>query len=289
MAKEKPIEIEDKRSRNFTIIENEIIDTAKLTPTEKLIYIILCRFAYHNKCHPSTATIAELAGVSRRSVFRALKKLCSLGLVKKQQRRDKEHGNTSNVYTVVGHSGKVTPCDKLTQACDNMTQACDTESQALCHDVISLMTPETHEEYISEEYISEEYYTNVSHDSKTPSPKDPQKKKPEHKVVGYLYGKFKELGVKKSQNWFKKQIGIARQLLARYPPEGIMEAIDFAFQDSFWKGAFTGLEHFESVLQKKVALKGAKDTKEGGDPDGGDEIDRLLRERTKRYIEKGVF
>ena len=69
-------------------------------------------------------------------------------------------------------------------------------------------------------------------------------------IVTSLYRKLKDLGIYKSSSWFGKQIKIAENLLSRYPPPIIFSVIDFAFQDSFWKTSFDGLEKMEKVLQK---------------------------------------
>lgn len=292
MAEEKPFRVEDKRAKNFTIVENEVIDSSELTPAEKMVYITLCRFAYHDKCHPSTATIAELAGISRRAVFRAINKLCELGLIEKRRRKTKESGNTSNVYTIVGMPQKDTPpYDTVTQAYDNMTQAYDSESQPLCHSDITLMTQShnpydtvAHEEYLIEENIIEEYLIEENNTNVSPNGKKAKQPKPEVGIVTHLYEKLKELGIRKSKEWFKKQIGIARQLLSRYPPEEIIKTIDFALQDSFWKGAFCGLEVFERAHQRRVTTKPERE--EGRDDDADAELQELLRRRLQKFIEE---
>ncbi len=259
------IEIKDERKINFTIVENEIIDNVNLRPTEKLVYIALCRFAYHGECHPSTAKIAEIAGVSRRTVFRVIKKLCELGLVSKQRRKSKNQGDTSNIYTIHGtqHPKATTPYDKM--------------SYPLCHGDIPPMTPchtpydtMSPKEYLIEEYLIEENILTCGAPKNAPqaegSPpnknlKDEKLKKDlldarDEEVVSYLYKRFKEeFSMHPSSEWFAKQRKIVRSLLKRYTLEELKEAVDFALQDSFWRGCFPGFECFERVYQKMQALR----------------------------------
>ncbi|MFY9302729.1 MAG: hypothetical protein WAO75_05370, partial [Atribacterales bacterium] len=77
-----------------------------------------------------------------------------------------------------------------------------------------------------------------------------------------LYHKLKDLGIYKSSSWFAKQMKIAENLLSRYPPLLIFSVIDFAFQDSFWKTSFDGLEKMEKVLQK---MKGEQSDRKSDD------------------------
>lgn len=280
------IKLEDKRIKNFTMVENEVIDSSDLSSTEKLVYIILCRFAWHGECFPSFATIAERAGISRRHAVRVINALCEKGLLEKQKQKKNKGNFCSNAYTIIGIQKRASDVTTREGGSDMMSPGVVTS----CHQGSDIMSPE---EYYFKNTHLEEYIltcdsaTSESQlDQKPPEETSTKEPSEEQKIVKYLYTKFKELGVKKSQAWFKKQIGIARQLLARYPPEQIKEVIDFAFQDAFWKGAFSGLEHFERVYQKKVVVLSG--IEEGGSQSGNEEIDRLLRERTRRFIEEGM-
>ena len=75
-------------------------------------------------------------------------------------------------------------------------------------------------------------------------------------IVKSLYRKLKDIGIKKSNNWYNQQIGIAKNLLVKYPVDEICSVIDWAFTDSFYRKSFNSLAQFENALQ---AMKGGAD------------------------------
>ncbi len=85
----------DVSKKSYTVIDNWLFDT-DLTEHEKLVYIVLKRFAIEpNRIFPSHNTIAKAAAISKRTVIRAIE-----GLVKKKLiivRSQKSIGR-SNVY-----------------------------------------------------------------------------------------------------------------------------------------------------------------------------------------------
>jgi len=268
---------------HFTLIENSVIEDERLLPSEKLVYIVLSKFASRERCcFPSLSTIAKLSGYSKSTVVRAINRLCHLGYLRKERRKDEIRGNISTFYTLtypeekqVLFSEEPTPEEEeiskkaieevFSEApeestpeekeflfdstpCINDTSPCLMMTQALYHDDTTLVSPVDHNDiYYNEIYLTRDnkYITYVRRDA-------PEAKR---EIVTHLYHQLKDLGISKSPSWFGKQMKIAENLLSRYPPDVIFSVIDFAFQDSFWKTSFDGLEKMEKVLQK---MKGGK-------------------------------
>lgn len=93
---------------NFTIIENEVLRSAKLSPKARLVYAVLKSHvdAKTNSWRISVALIAEESGYCRRSVFNALRELRDAGLVRSTRNR-KGSGQGASTYTIVGASAIV--------------------------------------------------------------------------------------------------------------------------------------------------------------------------------------
>jgi DNA-binding Lrp family transcriptional regulator len=91
----------DKRRINFTMVQNEIIDEDNLTVYEKMVYIVLCRFASNktDRCYPSYETIAKRAGCSRPKCIQVVKSLIEKGLISKEMRKG-EHEFMTNYYYI---------------------------------------------------------------------------------------------------------------------------------------------------------------------------------------------
>lgn len=90
---------------NFTMIENSVIDSLTLSKHEKLVYVVLARFADNEsrQCFPSRSTIAKRSGLSEKSVFVALKGLEGKGFIVKQHQYEpgsKEYAR--NLYSLQG-------------------------------------------------------------------------------------------------------------------------------------------------------------------------------------------
>jgi len=256
---------------HFTMVENSVIEDERLLPSEKLVYVVLSKFASQERsCFPSLSTISKLSGYSKSTVVRAINRLCHLGYLTKERRKDEVRGNISTFYTLtlpeevppvpspvpypeeallpeeVSTPEETTPeelpSDNSTP-CPNDTSPCLTMQQALSFGDTTLVSPvNPNDIYYNDIHLTRDnkYITYVREDSR-------EVKK---EIVTSLYRKLKDLGIYKSSSWFGKQIKIAENLLSRYPPPIIFSVIDFAFQDSFWKTSFDGLEKMEKVLQK---------------------------------------
>lgn len=245
---------------HFTMVENSVIEDEKLLPSEKLVYVVLSKFASQERsCFPSLSTISKLSGYSKSTVVRAINRLSYLGYLTKERRKDEVRGNISTFYTLTlpeeaspVPSSKAIPPEETTPEelpsdnstpCPNDTSPCPTMQQALSSGDTTLVSPvNPNDIYYNDIHLTRDnkYITYVREDSR-------EVKK---EIVTSLYRKLKDLGIYKSSSWFGKQIKIAENLLSRYPPPLIFSVIDFAFQDSFWKTSFDGLEKMEKVLQK---------------------------------------
>lgn len=257
---------------HFTMVENSVIEDEKLLPSEKLVYVVLSKFASQERsCFPSLSTISKLSGYSKSTVVRAINRLSYLGYLTKERRKDEVRGNISTFYTLTlpeeappkvisppvpspeeaplpeevsleDPPPEELPSDNSTP-CPNDTSPCPTMQQALSSGDTTLVSPvNPNDIYYNDIHLTRDnkYITYVREDSR-------EVKK---EIVTSLYRKLKDLGIYKSSSWFGKQIKIAENLLSRYPPPLIFSVIDFAFQDSFWKTSFDGLEKMEKVLQK---------------------------------------
>ncbi len=245
---------------HFTMVENSVIEDERLLPSEKLVYVVLSKFASQERsCFPSLSTISKLSGYSKSTVVRAINRLCYLGYLTKERRKDEVRGNISTFYTLTlpeeappVSSPEAIPPEETTPEelpsdnstpCPNDTSPCLTMQQALSFGDTTLVSPvNPNDIYYNDIHLTRDnkYITYVREDSR-------EVKK---EIVTSLYRKLKDLGIYKSSSWFGKQIKIAENLLSRYPPPLIFSVIDFAFQDSFWKTSFDGLEKMEKVLQK---------------------------------------
>jgi len=273
---------------HFTMVENSVIEDEKLLPSEKLVYVVLSKFASQERsCFPSLSTLSKLSGYSKSTVVRAINRLSYLGYLTKERRKDEVRGNISTFYTLTLPEeappvsspkvippeeallpeeipSKVIPPEEATPEelpsdnstpCPNDTSPCLTMQQALSFGDTTLVSPvNPNDIYYNDIHLTRDnkYITYVREDSR-------EVKK---EIVTSLYRKLKDLGIYKSSSWFGKQIKIAENLLSRYPPPLIFSVIDFAFQDSFWKTSFDGLEKMEKVLQK---MKGENSDRKSDD------------------------
>ncbi|AQQ66157.1 DnaD domain protein [Bacillus cereus] len=92
----------DRRRRGFFMIDNEIVDDARLSYKEMAVYMVLCRHLNQEtgSCFPSLPTIGKKVGMSKNTVIKALNTLIEIGYVTKEKRSSKEQGDMSNVYYV---------------------------------------------------------------------------------------------------------------------------------------------------------------------------------------------
>lgn len=90
------------------IIEENLKQSHAITPTEKLVLIVLSNyFGYRANegaltCYPSQKTLADKASCSTVAVNHALKKFENLGFIKSNHRTTKKGGTTSKLYTWLG-------------------------------------------------------------------------------------------------------------------------------------------------------------------------------------------
>ncbi|MDA1636496.1 DnaD domain protein [Bacillus cereus] len=92
----------DRRRRGFFMIDNEIVDDARLSHKEMAVYMVLCRHLNQEtgSCFPSLPTIGKKVGMSKNTVIKSLNALIEIGYVTKEKRSSKEQGDMSNVYYV---------------------------------------------------------------------------------------------------------------------------------------------------------------------------------------------
>lgn len=84
--------------RDFTLAPRAILETDKLTDSEKIIYLKLMDFAYNDVfTFPKLETIAEKMGVHEATIKRATKTLRELGLI----RVYREHMKSPNTYILI--------------------------------------------------------------------------------------------------------------------------------------------------------------------------------------------
>ena len=83
------MEKENLKRTPFTIIENAFIEDTSLTIYEKIIFIILCKFAGDkNHCWPSKETIVTYADCSARKVYDGVRGLIEKGFISIKKTRN---------------------------------------------------------------------------------------------------------------------------------------------------------------------------------------------------------
>ena len=110
-----------RRERPFVMVDYAVVMSGQLSVYELAVYLVLCAYADSREgtCFPSYQTIARKAGCSRRKAIDAVARLESLGLIRKEVRKNPCGDNTSNLYTVVAappiaappSHAEVTPAD----------------------------------------------------------------------------------------------------------------------------------------------------------------------------------
>lgn len=103
-----PEKLFDKRQDPYFKVENVIFAREDLSAYEKLVYMVLCRYANNNDgAFPSYETIAKGASVSRATAIRTIKSLVEKNLVEKETRlKANSNENTSNIYYVLSAEDK---------------------------------------------------------------------------------------------------------------------------------------------------------------------------------------
>ena len=92
-----------RRERPFVMVDYAVVMSGQLSVYELAVYLVLCAYADSREgtCFPSYQTIAGKAGCSRRKAIDAVARLESLGLIRKEVRKNPCGDNTSNLYTIV--------------------------------------------------------------------------------------------------------------------------------------------------------------------------------------------
>ncbi|QDD87466.1 helix-turn-helix domain-containing protein [Bacillus cereus] len=90
----------DRRRRGFFMIDNEIVDDARLSHKEMAVYMVLCRYLNQEtgSCFPSLSTIGKKVGMSKNTIIKSLNLLIECGYVFKEKRNGEDGGHVSNVY-----------------------------------------------------------------------------------------------------------------------------------------------------------------------------------------------
>lgn len=120
----------------FYIIDNDLIDQYGpiIGPYGIAVYSVIARYADANgkNAFPSYQTIADKSGIGKTKVVKTVDHLVKLGIVKREQRIDKDGDLTSNSYsvTMLGMSRgdiPMSPDDK--QVCHDVTQGMSPREQ----------------------------------------------------------------------------------------------------------------------------------------------------------------
>ena len=92
-----------RREQPFVMVDYAVVMSGQLSVYELAVYLVLCAYADSREgtCFPSYQTIAGKAGCSRRKAIDAVDRLESLGLIRKEVRKNPCGDNTSNLYTIV--------------------------------------------------------------------------------------------------------------------------------------------------------------------------------------------
>ncbi len=91
MSEETEIQVKDRRNKRFAVVHKSEWDSEgfrSLSPTHRCVYVTLCLYAgrYTQECYPKVSTIAQVTGVSRATVFRALSALERIGVIERSKR-----------------------------------------------------------------------------------------------------------------------------------------------------------------------------------------------------------
>lgn len=77
------------------------LSQAFLSPSERFILVILCSHAdEHGACYPSIEYLGQLSGLSKSSVMRTIKRLCTLKLLHKISHKNAFLDKRVNSYMI---------------------------------------------------------------------------------------------------------------------------------------------------------------------------------------------
>ena len=87
--------------RPFVMVYQDFLESEKLDIYEKMIFIILKRFADDkSQCFPSLNKLAKISGLSKRKIQDTLKKLENKNIIKIEHRTKSDGSLSSNIYTL---------------------------------------------------------------------------------------------------------------------------------------------------------------------------------------------
>ena len=91
---------EVKKLEQFTIVDGDVFKDNRLNPSTKIVYGCLATYrnSASNDAFPSAQRLAEDAGVTRNTVFKAIKQLVGYNYLSKTARYT-DKGRSSNLYT----------------------------------------------------------------------------------------------------------------------------------------------------------------------------------------------
>ena len=90
----------------FAKVDISVVRDTTLSPTAKYIFTVLCTFADDNRgCWPSNEKVAEVAGLSERTVIRAYKELEARGIISREARFS-DNKQTTSYTLIVGYNAE---------------------------------------------------------------------------------------------------------------------------------------------------------------------------------------
>lgn len=237
--------LKDRRLKGWFWDSNEIFDSG-LSTIAIVVRLFLARCAdTKGQCFPSTNTIAEKCGISRASVFNALKELEEKGWVKREQ-RTKNNAQTTNIYTLLMpyeetafktednpslSGGLVQEVDGW---CIRDRQGESTKYTGVVYQVDTEQYPINNTQLTipkEEEYIS----PSGDQPSQEAHPEDGQLSDPSQEVIDYFNATWKDIYPRGFTPTAKRK----KQILARlkvFALEDIKQAIDNLHSSDFHKG-----------------------------------------------------
>lgn len=90
-------------ARKFTKVLNEIIEDTELKASDKMLYVVLSKYAGNKsgESFPSNKRLKELVGASINSIQASKKRLMDAGYISIEQRFSSNGGRTSNLYRIL--------------------------------------------------------------------------------------------------------------------------------------------------------------------------------------------
>ncbi len=115
--------------RKFTMVYNDFLESDLLNAKEKLLFIILKKFANaEGKCFPSHKKLSKLCGMSKPTIISLLKQLEEKEILRIENRTSEEKGKESNLYTLYDFADMWIKRESLKEATDqsNTSQSSQT-------------------------------------------------------------------------------------------------------------------------------------------------------------------